>query len=221
MDSPWLEIPYLDYESHMSAPGVGQLQVLNHLFRTVMEECNPQSLAVLGCCTGNGFEHIPSGTPRRVLAVDINSSYLAELKRRYAASLPGLEIVKCDVESDGLPSLLRGDGASSSSPGVHLIFAALIFEYVDTRKALRNIAHSLVHAGKLVAALQMPSPDSPPVTLTPYKSLEALASVMKLIDPDEFDLACNENGLVRAGERLIPLEHGKKIWVGWYENTNN
>ena len=58
MTNPWLTIPAEDYEAHMASPEVGQLQVLNQLFKMVLEEHRPESLAVLGCSTGNGFEHI-------------------------------------------------------------------------------------------------------------------------------------------------------------------
>jgi hypothetical protein len=55
--NPWLQIPACDYEAHMALPEVAQAQALSKLMASVMKEYTPQSLAVIGCTTGNGFEH--------------------------------------------------------------------------------------------------------------------------------------------------------------------
>jgi len=72
MTNPWHTIQAEDYEGHMASPDVGQLQVLNKLFKTVLEEQRPVSVAILGCSTGNGFEHIDTAITRRVVGIDIN-----------------------------------------------------------------------------------------------------------------------------------------------------
>ena len=87
MPNPWLTISAEDYEAHMASPEVGQLQVLNQLFKVVLEEHRPESMAVLGCSTGNGFEHIDPSTTRRVVGIDINPSYLAVARKRFLGSL--------------------------------------------------------------------------------------------------------------------------------------
>lgn len=36
--NPWLDIPLNDYEAHMSAPKVGQLQLLNNVLENVIKK---------------------------------------------------------------------------------------------------------------------------------------------------------------------------------------
>jgi len=206
MTNPWLAIPAEDYEAHMASPEVGQLQVLSQLFETVLEEHRPESLAVLGCSTGNGFEHIDPGTTQRVVGIDINPSYLGVARTRFLGSLPMLELLEQDFTS-----------AAFAIHPVSLIFAALVFEYVDVGEAVRNISRSLTPGGVLVAALQLPSPTSTPVTKTRFESLEALAPIMNLVSPEEFSLVCSENGLRAVRQTRLPLEQGKGLHVGFYE----
>jgi len=68
MTNPWLGIPAADYEAHMALPEVGQARALAALFASALEEYAPESLAVPGCATGNGFEHIDASKTRRVAA---------------------------------------------------------------------------------------------------------------------------------------------------------
>ena len=69
MTSPWLGIPLDEYEGHMCRADVGQLQVLNELFRRVLMEFSPKSIAVFGCSGGNGFEHIDPNVTERVVGI--------------------------------------------------------------------------------------------------------------------------------------------------------
>lgn len=204
--NPWLKIPAHEYEGHMASSDVGQLQVLNNLFESAMREFRPSSLAVFGCSTGNGFEHISPVVTKRVVGLDINPSYLAILKQRFSRRLPNLSLMEHDFAS-----------ASFHMEPVCMIFAALVFEYVDTDHALHNIAKYLLPGGTLIAALQLPSRESPTVTPTQYTSLEALASIMKLVDIDTFSRTCSREGLVQVRTQRIPLKRGKVLFVGYYE----
>jgi hypothetical protein len=76
---PWLKIPAEDYESHMSLPDVAQAQALNSLMASALKVYRPDSIAVMGCTTGNGFEHIDQSHTHRVIGVDINTAYLSAL----------------------------------------------------------------------------------------------------------------------------------------------
>ncbi len=208
MTNPWLTISAEDYEAHMASPEVGQLQVLNQLFKVVLEEHRPESLAVLGCSTGNGFEHIDPSTTRRVVGIDINPSYLGVARKRFLGSLPMLELLEEDFTS-----------ATFDIHPVSLVFAALVFEYVGIGEAVRSISRSLTPGGVLVAALQLPSLTSTPVTKTRFKSLEALVPIMNLVSPEEFSLVCFETGLRAVRQTRLPLEQGKELWVGFYEKA--
>jgi hypothetical protein len=92
--NPWLEIPAGDYEGHMGSPQVGQLQMLNSLFKRVLAETHPAAMVVLGCATGNGFEHFDPAVTRYILGVDINPAYLAITRERYPALEACLDL-KC------------------------------------------------------------------------------------------------------------------------------
>jgi SAM-dependent methyltransferase len=82
--NPWLTVPASDYEGHMTA--AGQLPALSAIFRGVYLEQRPRRVTVLGCATGNGFEHIDPAMTEEVIGVDINAAYLEVARKRFAAS---------------------------------------------------------------------------------------------------------------------------------------
>ena len=89
---------------------------------------------MIGCAGGNGFERIDGRQTTRVVGVDINPAYLAEARRRFDGAFAELELCCGDV----------GAGADELAfAPVDLIFAALIFEYVDARVVLPRLAARL------------------------------------------------------------------------------
>ena len=205
MKNPWLQIPACDYEAHMTSPEVAQTQALSKLMSSALKEYTPESLAVIGCTTGNGFEHIDHSHTRRVVGVDINPAYIAILKERFAGKIPRLELIEADITA---PSF-------KFNP-VSMVFAALLFEYVNVEVALENITRCLTSGALLVAVLQLPSAESAAVTATRYKSLELLAPIMNLISPSEFSRVCSNFGLQQIKTNVIPLQKGKAFFVGFY-----
>ena len=99
---------------------------------------------------------------------------------------------------------------------VAMVFAALLFEYVDVAGALRSIARCLAPGAILVAVLQLPSVESAPVTRTRYKSLELLAPIMNLVSPSAFSNMCKRLGIQQIKTVSIPLKKGKAFFVGFY-----
>ena len=205
MKNPWLKIPASDYEQHMSLPEVAQAQALNMLMASALTMYNPTSIAVIGCTTGNGFEHIDTTHTHRVVGVDINPEYLALLKTRFAESIANLELIKADV----------ADPAFHIEP-VSMVFAGLVFEYVDVADALKSICQSMRPGAILVAVLQLPSSESSPVTHTRFSSLKRLAPIMNLVSPASFSDVCNHIGLRHVKAETIPLKKGKAFFVGHY-----
>ncbi len=208
MKNPWLKIPARDYEAHMALPEVAQSQALSRLMASALAEYTPASLAVIGCTTGNGFEHINTMHTRRVVGVDINPSYLAILKNRFAGVIPGLELFEADIAGTGF--LIKP---------VSMVFAGLVFEYVDALSALRNISQCMVSDAILVTVLQLPSTESSPVTPTCYKSLELLEPVMKLVPPSKFSDMCSCVGLQQIRTDIVTLKKGKSFFTGFYRKT--
>lgn len=204
-NNPWLNIPASDYEGHMSSPEVGQLQLLNGLFKTILDETAPTSLAVLGCTTGNGFEHIDFTCTARVHAIDINPDYLDIARERFAPYSPHIEWRCADIQS-----VVLGESQFD------LIHGALIFEYIDPAVTLPNIAAALKERGVVSVVLQLPGNDLPPVSQTPYKSLEQLAPIMNLLDGTTFTDLAFRSGLVEQKGEIIRLQSGKEFFYGTY-----
>jgi len=97
-----------------------------------------------------------------------------------------------------------------------LIFAGLIFEYIDPGTLLSNIVRGLRPGGVMISILQMPTEHSKKISETPHKSLRKLRSIMKLISPGSFKLMANNAGLQEIEETTIRLQSGKPFYIGAY-----
>ena len=203
--NPWLSIPASDYEGHMSSETVGQLPVLNRIFENVLKDIPSKYLAVLGCGTGNGFEHINPQITERVLGIDINPEYLSILRKRYGSKLQMLELICSDLNTYSCPDNF-----------LDLTYAALIFEYVDFKKILKRISNWLMTEGTLAVVLQLPSLESKMVSATSYCSLKSLEPMMHLVNPEIFSETAEKCGLEISKEIEIPLKLGKRFMVTYY-----
>ena len=205
--NPWLRIPAADYEGHMSSPNVAQQYFLARTFKHSLENYDCSTIALLGCTTGSGLEYVKKGATRRVTAIDINPEYLNVLRERYEGSVPGLEILEADLETCTL-----------DNQAYTLIFAGLVFEYIEPRILLPKIAAWLSLDGRLISILQLPSKHSAKVSKTPYTSLKALESIMKLVSPRQFKIIASDAGLRELEARTVTLESGKPFFIGTYTN---
>ena len=70
MQNPWLSIPLSDYEGHMSLPEVAQAGMLSREFEVLLRQYVPESVAILGCSGGSGFDRISPNVTSRVVGVD-------------------------------------------------------------------------------------------------------------------------------------------------------
>jgi SAM-dependent methyltransferase len=204
MCNPWLEIPLSDYESHMSLPTIAQAEMLAAELSAVLRRFSPESVAVVGCAGGNGFDRIPP-TTKRVVGIDINPSYIASASSRYLGRVPGLEFHVADVETAPLPF----------AP-VDLIYAGLLFEYVSLPAALGNLARVCHPGGRLVAVLQQPSTRVHAVSPSPYRSVQALVPLMRLVPPSELAECAASSGFVLESEKTVVLKSGKEFVVQVY-----
>jgi SAM-dependent methyltransferase len=201
--NPWLEITAGDYEGHMGSPQVGQLQMLNQVFKGVLSKTQPESVAVLGCATGNGFEHFDPAVTRYILGVDINPAYLEIARQRYSAWGAHLELKCADLHSDCFGGCQ-----------FDLIHAGLVFEHVDAAVVLAHVHKALKPQGRLAVVLQMPNTGLSAVSHTPYKSLEKLAPTMHLFEQDQFIALASQAGFIQAHAELITLPSGKEFYNG-------
>jgi SAM-dependent methyltransferase len=201
--NPWLEIPGGDYEGHMSSPQVGQLQMLNQLFKRVLVETHPEALAVLGCTTGNGFEHFDPAVTRYILGVDINPAYLEIARQRYGGMPARLELKCADLHTDCF-----------GGRQFDLVHAGLVFEYVDAAVVLEHIYKALKAQGRLSVVLQMPNKSLSAVSHTPYQSLEKLSPAMHLFEQDQFLALAGQAGFIQSHAEMITLPSGKEFYFG-------
>src|SRR5688572_10848327 len=102
MSSPWLSLPLADYEGHMSAPNVGQAELLAGVFMDALKEFSPATVAVIGCAGGNGFDRMDPQVVNRVVGVDINPAYLEVVASRYSGRFKVLELCNADISQSQL-----------------------------------------------------------------------------------------------------------------------
>lgn len=119
MKNPWEEIPLTDYENHMKLDSVRQLQTMNEMMQGQFDAYSVSCVMILGIAGGNGLEHIPKEKFERVYGVDVNSSYLEEVTRRYP-HLDGVLQCMCIDLRNGADKL----------PGADMVIANLLVEYI-------------------------------------------------------------------------------------------
>lgn len=202
MGKVWRDIPLDDYEAHMASPEVGQAQMLADVLGDVIGEHAPRSLALLGCAGGNGLDAVPAATVGRVVAIDINPSFVEATRQRYQGRFRRLDALVGDLETDEF-----------AFDPVDLVFAGLVFEYVNVAGVLTRVQDLLRRDGVLVSVLQLPSPDTATVTPTPYSSLIPIASILHLVPPDRFLTIARDIGYREAGGRVVTASGGKRFHV--------
>jgi len=116
-----------------------------------------------------------------------------------------LEVVEADLEMCTL-----------ENQAYSLIYAGLVFEYIEPRKLLQNISTWLSVGGIMISILQLPSKHLTQVSETPYTSLKALESIMKLVSPKQFKSIAYDTGLQEMEARTVTLESGKPFFIGTY-----
>jgi SAM-dependent methyltransferase len=208
MKNPWLDIPLADYEGHMALPYVAQAKLLSDVFADALKIFSPQSVAVLGCAGGNGFDRISSQITKRVVGIDINPEYIHDTRKRFNDRLPALELFAGDIQTDAFDFL-----------PVDLVFGSLLFEYVDVDVVLVNIRSMLTASGKMVTVVQLPNTGIPEVTPSPFTSMRALSSAMRLVPPEILERLAAVQGFELIGSRVVESAGGKLFQVQTFCQT--
>ncbi|MDE7330873.1 MAG: class I SAM-dependent methyltransferase [Lachnospiraceae bacterium] len=131
MKNPWEEISLSDYENHMKLNSVMQLQAMNEMMKGQFNDYPVSSVIVLGVAGGNGLEHIQKERLKKVYGVDVNSSYLREVARRYPDLDGVLECLCIDLAVE-----------ARKLPEADMVIANLLIEYVGYecfKRAVRQI----------------------------------------------------------------------------------
>jgi len=200
MRNPWKDIPLVDYEGHMAQ--VAQAQLLTDVLAEVLREYSPRSIAVVGCAGGNGFQKIDPQITPRVVGIDINPDYIAQTRIRFDGRIPTLELCVGDIQTD----------KEVFSP-VDVVFAALVFEYVDVAAALKTIRSMLNPGGILVSLVQLPSAEAGTVTPSRFSSVQALAKCMRLVSPQVLKELAESRGFESTRSRVIDSLRGKQFHI--------
>ena len=169
---------------------------------TKVRAFRPQSVAIAGCAGGNGIVRIATMGVNRIAGIDVNAEYLAAVHRRLGSWMPGLELHLADIQT----------GVPDCAP-VELVFAGLILEYVEVAATLQVLRALCAPGGALVIVLQRSSDTKPAVSKSPYTSLQALASVLQLRDPDAVTAAALLAGFSEHSRRCEVLESGKAFEI--------
>ena len=185
----------------MALPEVDQSSPLNLIFSEAVTRFEPGKVAILGCATGNGIGSVDFEKIDKLFALDINPDFLDILRTRFSGNLSKIEAIACDLDRDD-PGL----------SGIDLVFAALIFEYVDVGTVIEKIARWLAPKGVLVAVLQLPCESIPEISPSPFRSLEKLSSIMKLVGPDDVAEKAGSRGLELVESRTRRLSSGKEFF---------
>jgi hypothetical protein len=206
MTSPWHQIPLADYEAHMAMPSVAQAQLLGTTLQRVVSTFRPRSLAILGAAGGNGLELIDSRIVRRVVAVDINQQYLEVCTNRHAASFAQFEPVLHDLVQ----------GPPPIEP-VECVFAGLVLEYLAPEPFCDSLPSFLAEGGFFAILLQLPSPNLPEVSPSPYHSLAQLQSAFSFVNPAQMDEALGNRGFTLVTAHRFDRDSGKSFHYAAYQ----
>lgn len=209
MNNPWLAIPLADYEGHMASPDVGQAEMLASEFEVLLKSHAPETVALVGCAGGNGFDKAAEAEVTRLVGIDINEGYIKDARSRYADIIPGLELYCADIQGE-IPDLQP----------VELVYAALVFEYVNVPAALRNICKLCRLNGILATLLQLPKQGSNAVTPSPFTSLKELNSIMRLVPPNELSKSAEAAGFTYLSQKTITLQSGKQFSLQLFRLTS-
>jgi len=198
-DNPWLHIPAEDYENHMSSVNIGQLQALNAITNNKLEYLRPISLAILGCATGNGFEHVNNHVTKLVYGIDVNQQYLNVARERYENKIDDFRLLQADLNTDEV-----------DVKDIDLTIAALVFEYLDLSVTIPKIKKIMACDGTLIVILQH-TLKSDFVSDTNIESMKSLSSISKNVSEFDFSAKAAKYGLIKIKRETYKLNQDKEF----------
>jgi hypothetical protein len=96
---------------------------------------------------------------------------------------------------------------------VDLMYAALLFEYVDAAATMRSLKRHCRPGGILSTVLQLPHAAQHAVSPSPYANLSLLTPRMRLVAPEDLRRCATAAGFVIAEAAAIELPSGKQFWA--------
>ncbi len=198
MANPWEEISLSDYENHMKLDSVMQLQTLNEMMKGQFAAYPVPKIMILGIAGGNGLEHIPKDKFARIYGVDINTSYLQTVIRRYPELIGCLECLCINLidETDKLPK-------------ADFLIANLLVEYIGYdcfQKAVKQVQP------QYVSCIIQINADDGWVSDSPYIHVfDKLDEVHHQVEEDLLAQALESIGYKKVAQNEKALPNGKKL----------
>lgn len=207
MTNPWSTIPLGDYEHHMQHKSVVQAQLLSSLTKKYLQKHYPENILFLGISGGNGLEHIHPDKVKRVCGIDINQSYLDETEKRFSSKIKQLELINADINTS-TQSYIKAD----------LIWAALIFEYVDMDKALEFIARNAAESARMIVTIQYNN-GANSVSQTGVETVKSVKDIFRVVNGDKLQNTASQFGfeLMNLEENILP--DGKSFFTYEFKKT--
>lgn len=197
MKNPWEDISLADYENHMSAAGVEQLQMLDKIIGEQLNCFDAKSAALLGAAGGNGLEHADPGKLSVLYAIDINKDYLNACAQRYS-ELNCLKVLKADLSD-----------ISVKFPHAELVIADLIIEYIGVSVFIAQVKKI---DPKFVSCVIQKNEGAGFVSGSAYsKAFDGISKAHTDIDKETLIQAAKGCGFVLTLEKDYPLPNGKKF----------
>jgi hypothetical protein len=211
MDNVWNTIPLEDYELHMQHETVGQLDLLSDLTKKYLEKLNPDIALFLGIAGGNGLEHIDNEVTNQVFGIDINQNYLDETKKRFKDKIPNLTLLNIDISSRTKEEIIKAN----------LIWAALIFEYVETDTCFEFINNNIQENGYLVVTIQENNGVSS-VSPTGIETIKSAGQLFRLVPENDLVSVADKFGFCKTDfeEHILPNKKSLKTYTFEKKTTN-
>ncbi len=211
MENVWNKIPLEDYELHMQHESVGQLHLLNNLTKKYLEKLSPEIVLFLGIAGGNGLEHIDNNSTNQVFGIDINQNYLDETEKRFKDQIPNLNLINIDISSRKTEKFTKAN----------LIWAALIFEYVETDTCFEFIDNNIQENGYLVVTIQENNGVSS-VSQTGIETIKSAGEIFRIIAESNLVSIADKFGFQKIDfeENILPNKKSLKTYT-FVKKTKN
>jgi hypothetical protein len=122
------------------------------------------------------------------------------VRERYGQRFARFEPYCADLQSEAL----------NFGP-VDLVYAALLFEYVDAVSTLRTLKRNCRSGGMLATVLQLSHAEQAAISPSPYSSLSSLASVMRLVASADLRRVAEGVGFVLEESQTLTIPLGKRF----------
>lgn len=198
MINPWEEISLSDYENHMKLDSVMQLQNMNQMMESQLNDYPASSVMILGIAGGNGLEHVNRNKFQKVYGIDINGEYLEAVKERYTDISDILECLQLNLieETDKLPK-------------AELLIANLLIEYIGYdcfQKVVKQVEPEYVSCIIQINVGNSWVSDSPYI-----HAFDDLEKVHHQMDEISLIQAMQNIGYEKIAQTEKPLPNGKKL----------